>query len=125
VVCAISWFLPGSHILALTQSIIAIVSPEANTCGNGLDQVAGSFCTRACDKRDTDEPESSKISLLIPPTFPTILDACDFTVATTTVFIRLKCEEDVCCPTQTSPGCFPASNLSLGVLVYHKYSTFD
>ena len=81
-----------------------------------------SFCESSCDNRETDEPESSKISLLIPPTFPTILDACVLTVATgtITVFTGLKSEGDVCCPKQASPGRFPASSLLPNVLVYHK-----
>ena len=69
-------------------------------------------CTAVSDKRDTDEPESSIISVLMPPTLPKIPDTCDLLVATTTVLVSLGLTgtRDACSPWQTSLGHFPASN---------------
>ena len=67
------------------------------------------FCAVSCDKRDTDEPESSIISALIPSTLPKILALCDLIVATTMVFLGLTDKGDACCPWQTSLVRFPAS----------------
>ena len=99
------WWIVISILLSctstLTQSITGNDSPDAvcsYTWGSGLGLAPVNFVAVSCDKRDTDEPESSIISVLIPPTLPKMLAACDLIVATTMVLLGLTGMGDACCP---------------------------
>ena len=103
-------------------------SPDAVcscTEGIGFGLMPVNFCALSCDKRDTDEPESSMISVLIPPTLPTILASCDLMVATTMVFLGLTDNGDACCPLQTSLVRFPASTALQNGPVDYRCNIFD
>ena len=102
-------------------------SPDAVcSCTEGIvyGLVPVNFCAVSCDKRDTDDPESSIIAVLIPPTLPIILALCDLMVATTMVFSGLTDNGDACCPWQTSLVRFPASTVLPNGQVDCKYSIF-
>ena len=62
-----------------------MIGNDSPSCTGGIcfGLMPVSFCAVSCDKRDTDEPESSMISVLMSPTLPTILALCDLIVATT------------------------------------------
>ena len=95
------------------------------TGGIGFSLMPVNFHAVSCDKRDTDEPESSIISVLVPPTLPTILASCDLMVATTMVFLGLIDNVDACCPLQTSLVCFPANTALPNDLVDCRCNIFD
>ena len=76
-------------------------------------------------KRDTDEPESSIISVLMPPTLPKIPDACNLMVATTIVSLGLIGTRDACGPWQTSLGRSLPAILCIVTWTIENYNIVD
>ena len=77
---------------------------------NATGRVLCSSGTMLCASKDMEEPESSIISTLLPPTIPVIIAVCNLVVVTVIVCWRLLTAGDTCCPSQASLCRFPASS---------------